>query len=502
MHLSLLSPSRHSNATQWLLRRALAGGGAIALADWLFFEAGGVGLSLPIFLAVMAVLGLFLNPRRAPRTRQFVAVCVLVAGLVALIADVTLLSTAFGISGLMLSAFILISPATTSWIAFLRPAVLAPVKGPFRLAADIARVRASRERRHVKARVFDYTGWIVPLIFGSVFLALFSSANPLIEGWLASINLRALFDLLSPFRLLFWLLMLCLVWPVLHLGTVRERAARNPARQDASHEWGGLMSASAVLRSLVLFNALFALQTVMDIGYLWGGHALPAGMTHAAYAHRGAYPLVVTALLAAAFVLATLRGKGRSDDSTLVRPLLLIFVGQNVLLVLSSILRLDLYVAAYSLTYWRVAAFIWMGLVALGLALIAVRIIRNTSNAWLLGANGAALILTLYACCFINFPDMIARFNLAHCREVAGEGPHLDRYYLRSLGPSALPAIDAYRARFAEPLAPEHTIDALRQNLAARAPAATRNWRQWSYAAWQLERYLANTKADTTSPTP
>jgi Response regulator receiver domain/Domain of unknown function (DUF4173) len=37
-------------------------------------------------------------------------------------------------------------------------------------------------------------------------------------------------------------------------------------------------------------------------------------------------------------------------------------VGQNILLVVSSIFRLDLYVAAYSLAYLRLAAFIGMGL--------------------------------------------------------------------------------------------------------------------------------------------
>ena len=56
-------------------------------------------------------------------------------------------------------------------------------------------------------------------------------------------------------------------------------------------------------RSLILFNALFAVQTVLDLIYLWGGASLPDGMSHAEYAHRGAYPLVATALLAAAFVL-------------------------------------------------------------------------------------------------------------------------------------------------------------------------------------------------------
>ena len=61
------------------------------------------------------------------------------------------------------------------------------------------------------------------------------------------------------------------------------------------------------MRSLVLFNLLFAVQTVMDVHYLWRGAALPDGMTYATYAHRGAYPLIVTALLAAGFVLVAMR---------------------------------------------------------------------------------------------------------------------------------------------------------------------------------------------------
>ena len=60
-------------------------------------------------------------------------------------------------------------------------------------------------------------------------------------------------------------------------------------------------------RSLILFNALFALQTGLDLAYLWGGANLPDGMSHAEYAHRGAYPLIATALLAAGFVLIAMR---------------------------------------------------------------------------------------------------------------------------------------------------------------------------------------------------
>ena len=96
------------------------------------------------------------------------------------------------------------------------------------------------------------------------------------------------------------------------------------------------------MRSLVLFNLLFAAQTVMDINYLWAGAALPEGMSYASYAHRGAYPLIVTALLAATFVIVAMRPGSNAERSPLMRALVFLWVGQNVLLVVSSILRLDL----------------------------------------------------------------------------------------------------------------------------------------------------------------
>jgi hypothetical protein len=130
--------------------------------------------------------------------------------------------------------------------------------------------------------------------------------------------------------------------------------------------WPGLphlLDHVALVRSLCVFNLLFALQTVLDLTYLWGGADLPSGMSHSQYAHRGAYPLVATALLAAAFVLIAMRRSGPGDHSRLIRGLVLAWIMQNVLLCLSSILRLGLDVEAYSLTGLRIAAGIWMGLV-------------------------------------------------------------------------------------------------------------------------------------------
>jgi hypothetical protein len=97
--------------------------------------------------------------------------------------------------------------------------------------------------------------------------------------------------------------------------------------------------------------------------------------------------LIVTALLAAGFVLAALRPGSATANDPLIRRLVYAWVAQNIVLVISSILRLDLYVGIYSLTYWRIAAFVWMGLVAAGLALIIARIALAKSSLWLLTAN-------------------------------------------------------------------------------------------------------------------
>jgi hypothetical protein len=157
--------------------------------------------------------------------------------------------------------------------------------------------------------------------------------------------------------------------------------------------------------------------------------------------------------------------------------------------VLSSILRLDLYVAAYSLTYLRLAAFIWMGLVAAGLLLMLIQIMLKRPISWLVTANAATLVLVLYGCCFLNAPWVVASYNVDHCREVGGTGPSLDLTYLFSLGPQVLPALEPRLQQIPglQPYVERFRFD---QDISAlRIPG---NWRAWTFRRWRLERYLSN----------
>jgi hypothetical protein len=471
-----------------LVKPLMLAAGCVALADWLFYG-WQIGISLALFLAVLGIAGVAGNRMRAVCRIRIVMTCVFVAGLLALVEDVNALSVT--VAALATALFVIVSTAgeASSWPWRLVEAATIPLRGPFQLAGDLFEALQS-----MKGRIPDWlsmaslVAWIIPLAACFAFFSLFASANPLIEYRLQQIDLRAMFDLLDPARIGFWILLICAIWPMLLRRAPRMRVWESEPRVAADNsDLEHLFGVQAVTRSLILFNVMFALQSGLDLTYLWGGASLPNGMTYAYYAHRGAYPLIATALLAAGFVLIAMRPGGPAEQSRLIRPLVLAWIGQNILLVISSIFRLDLYVAAYSLTHLRLAAFIWMGLVAAGLVLMLVQIKLRKPNSWLISANAVSLALVLYACCFVNAPRLIASYNVEHSRENGGTGPRLDLRYLASLGPQALPPVEAHVNKIPVlwPIARD-----FRRHHESRRHAA--DWRGWDFRTWRLDRYLAN----------
>ena len=464
----------------------------VALADWLFYD-WQIGISLALFLGVLGAVAIAGNRVHATRTVQIVMAAIFAAGLLTLIEDVNVLSVILSTLATALFVIVMTARENASWQWNPFEAAIAPLRGPFQLAGDLfVALQQMKQQAPEWLRMGSLIAWIVPLCVFAVFLSLFASANPLIEHGLMQIDLRFLSNHSDLQRTLFWLLIACAIWPF-----ILRRVRRTPVRKSEPStvvaaepsEFDYLFGVQAMSRSLILFNALFALQTGLDLVYLWGGVALPDGLTYAEYAHRGAYPLIATALLAAGFVLIAMRPGGPAEQSRLIRPLVLVWTGQNILLVISSILRLDLYVAAYSLTYLRLAAFIWMMLVAAGLLLMLIQIILKKPNSWLVAANAATLALVLYGCCFINAPRLIASYNVEHSREAGGPGPNLDLRYLASLGSQALPVLEAHMKEIPAlwPIALDSRICLDRDRFRRLG-----NWRAWGFRAWRLERYLSN----------
>jgi Domain of unknown function (DUF4173) len=344
-------------------------------------------------------------------------------------------------------------------------------------------------------------GWFLPVVLSCVFIILFSNANPIVTKWFSGFNYFRVLKSLSPMRVIFWIFMASVIFsiirPKLKMLKKKPMKAQEKYKSVTFTQWA--FTKESVLRSLIIFNALFACQTAMDMNYLWAGGELPRGITYAQYAQKGAYPLIVTALLAAIFVLVSQNAGQEISGSKPVRALIYAWVAQNILLVISSIYRTGLYVEVYALTYWRVAAFIWMGLVACGLVWIIVRSVLGKSNTWLINANALTLLAVLYTTSFVNIGGMIADYNVAHSMEVSGKGVNLDRYYIQSIGAPAIPAMLRYVNTIKQKnihdfhTSQNSTVSNSQMSLGYMTDTLKENmddWRRWTYSEYRMLKAL------------
>ncbi|MEP6868864.1 MAG: DUF4173 domain-containing protein [Novosphingobium sp.] len=408
----------------------------VGLGDLLFFQwkLGGGNLG---FYGVALLSGMTAARQGVRRnTRALLAALTSTLFAFAMIYDASLLAwTMFWITAGMAALLPATSRFDNGWRWFQR-LLLHTLRIPFAPLLDMRRVlkiRRARPTSRFSLRA-SLPVLMLPLVGSAIILALFSAANPVIEQILSGISLPEL-SFETFVRLMLWTLLFVMAWSLIH----PRLALRILPTFDGS---GDLplpgVSVASVKLSLVAFNLLFAMQSLMDAAYLSGLAPMPKGITLAEYAHRGAYPLIVTALLAALFVIITLRPGSSTAAVPAIRRMVVLWIAQNIVLVGSSILRLLDYVEAYSLTILRISAFAWMLLVAAGLMLICWRLLREKSASWLINANLAAAGLLLTIASFVDLGNVAAWWNVHHAREVGGGGSALDLCYLSELGSSSL----------------------------------------------------------------
>ncbi len=475
-----------------------------AAADFLFYDRV-PGISLPLFVGMLAVAAAWFARPRPARRGLLIAWIGLLAALLPVTLALSTLSIVAALTGVVLFTVAVNQRGKRDLADIAWQALAFSLRLPFSFLVDALRLVPRLKAGVAPGIVGSLRNWTMPLILSLVFLALFASANPMISFWLSRIDLFSGPGWIDPLRLVFWISLVAICWPFLRLRRLYRRPQRplaETASVDDGHAMAGYFSEAAVIRALVLFNLLFIIHIGLDTSVLLAGTGLPEGMTYASYAHRGAYTLICTALLAAGFVLFAPRQGPHAPTPPQLRALVLLFTAQNVVLVGFCIHRLGLYVSAYALTYWRVAAFVWMSIVLSGLVLIFSRELLARSAKWLVEGNLMALAVILYVSSLVNVPGLIAHHNVAGA--LTAGGPKLDARYLVRLGPDAIPAIDQTIANRSEIRFWSSVIDGdpvadfllrRRRLLAVQARARTIDWRAWSYRGHRLQSYL-----DTTAP--
>ncbi len=452
----------------------------VALADLLFWNHA-AGLSLALFAAAIFAVA---TADSFPRRQLVRPALVLVWGALPVIDYVQALSVA--LLALALTAALLLArhPGLTwgnlpgSVLIWLRGLPLRWVVPPVRAMGAAVRWGGSAGGAAPSLRAF-LRNWAFPLGGSLVFASLLLDANPVLAHlFTLQLDLGSL-----PERVLFWAGVALLVVPFLD-----AHLPETPAQRAPPLRLPGLgINAASVLRGLVLFNLLIGVQVATDVTILIAGASLPQGMTYAGYAHRGAYPLLATALLAGAFALVA---RPFLAEHRALPPLMLLWLGQNVVLCGAAMLRLDLYIGVYGLTYLRLHSLIWMALVAAGLGLTLWQVVAGHDNSWLVRRAGAMGLATLYIAAFVNFAGIIAAHNI--------ETGHLDRTYLCRLGPMAAGALVA--SGLGQVKGGSGPDDGRRVDLGDCLVflPQVRSWQEWGFRAWRLQSYGADIELSST----
>ena len=466
------------------LAKLAAGLGLLAFGDWLFYGYWG-GAVIGIFaLAWIAALALTVPAVRRARHGP-VAIAAAVAFSLVLVDDPSLLAACLflvAIGSVSLLPRHVYDHAGRWLVRLLTLGGMGIIRAP----ADLLRISRlpTGSRSSSKDILVQFA---LPLLGGGLFLILFANANPVLGKALGSVRIPGFSTLIL--HMMLWAFLTVLIWP-----TFRPRAARYSAQEQSAVVSLPSFPVRTLVTTLIVFNFVFALENALDIAFLWSGAPLPADVTLAEYAHRGAYTLIATALLAGLFVLIAIRPGTPAAGSTIVRRLLLVWVMQNIFLVASSMLRLFDYIDAYSLTVLRISALLWMLLVATGLALICWRFLTGRSASWLINANALAAAVVLSLVSVVDLGAVAASWNVRNLRDPA----RIDLCYLQQLGsPALLPAIELRKTGATRDLRRRAAV--VSEQILANVEAEQARWQGWS---WRDARRLARARAEIAAGLP
>lgn len=305
------------------------------------------------------------------------------------------------------------------------------------------------DRKRSKAVVKKSGFWKNLLLITGGFLVIFilfllyRESNPLFKDFTKNINL----DFISLSWVRFTLTGLILLYGFfyhrsiapLYRYDISVSSKINPGAGENSEKNGirRFINIDTEWRSglilLVLLNLLIVIVNILDAVYLWAGSGLPAGMNFSESVHQGVGTLIFSIIIAICIILFFFRSEMNFyKGSKIIKFFALLWVLQNIFMVISTIYRNHEYISEYSLTYKRTGVYIYLILAVAGLVSTFIKIYSSRKNWYLFRFNGWSFFLVLVIAAGFNWDRIITKYNIANSKI-------LDTGYLLKMSETNIP---------------------------------------------------------------
>ncbi len=471
---------------------------AVALFDLCFWGIQAAGLSVTVFFVVLSVIILG-NRELGPARKSTRLILALLAG--AAVAGV--IET--GVTNITILIVLIVGLAGNTFFTGADSLFGRWFSQGFALIFAPGRVfwLGARVMEAAFGKGLGWTGGVIggvllaipAIVLALVFGSLLASGNAIFGNWTNSFFdwfWNELVQYLDAGRISLWLVVALVILPLLRPTMVSEWlwrwTERLPRLPEIIPNRGAVFSSGLVL---LVLNLLFFIANIADALFLWSGRSVPVGVTYSEYVHSGVNTLLITVILSALVLTTIFQQPLGVARSRVLKTLSIVWISQNLFLLLSVSLRLKLYIEAYGMTVTRLSLMIFLVLVAMGFCLLTVKIMKDRSLSWLIGGCVLAVFLTLYITQFLDLKGWSANYNVAMWEKERTR--NLDLVYLRDLGPAGWPALRRAVDEGAHWDEPDSAMDLTwaDETNHPKARLDLKHWREFSLRAswnrWALE---------------
>lgn len=409
---------------------------ATAAYSFLFYHQT-AGLNYLLFNLVFLTVLLLRNMRLLNYTKWLWAagMCVLSAACVFVhSSDLSIIANLFSL--LLVSAFSF-NVATSSLFSFLM--------GCYSVVSSVVHIvlDAVTRRQHKKPEETSGTGLrvlalLLVLLISMVFFSMYQAANPLFAENTKWIN----FDFISLHWLVFTFGGFVVVYGLFYhkrivpierwenalpLGNTVYETNQEHKRYETEQLAGMLL--------FVMLNLMLLLLNMGDINTLYLRGGLPKGVSHSDFVHNGVGVMILSILVATGLMMFLFRKEYAAVKYNRFLSIgVYAWIIQNLLMLSSTVIRNQMYIHDYNLTYKRIGVYVWLVLAAIGLLIMFRKIYRKQSNWYLVKTNVAVWFTVLALSSAVNWDRLITDYNLKNkpLRDV-------DLHYLLSLSDTNIP---------------------------------------------------------------
>ncbi len=292
---------------------------------------------------------------------------------------------------------------------------------------------------------------IIPVVITLIFFFLYRAANPIFEKFTDEIDLDFISVEWIAFTLIGFIIMFAFFrHQVIHWLTQTDNDASDqlsyisPEQHSAAQPL--LSVANEVFTGAVLFallNILLLSVNALDFYFMWVIQKMPEGITVAQYLHDGTNTLIVSIIFAIAVILFVFRGYlNFFENNKWLKLLAYGWIFQNAFLIITTAQRNWWIIESSGLTRRRIGVYVYLLLCLIGLATTLLKVAQQKGNWFLFRKNAWAFYSVFIVSCFINWDNLIVRFNHKHYKAL--DFKYIDRRYQTGLSHTCLASLFEY----------------------------------------------------------